>query len=252
LRNADFYAATLPTDFDFRDVAIDSTHIDFYSARLPRNGDRCKIALSGTDLNKIRLNMKLFKLWFPVDTFKIPLLSGKDSVVIDSLEDDGKARVYETALKKIKDDGFPENYQILDIEYRQFKYHLEGAWIRNTFDHYWWNYRYKKVWILRWSSFFWGLFSFLNLWFYPKLSENVYRIEFLDKFGYRKSIFKRWWSRILQATTYTAIVFFGLKMDLDKFKKGAVKNHPGWFAYLMFIYVVGIFCLGFIVNYIFS
>jgi hypothetical protein len=181
--------------------------------------------------------MNLFHLWFP-----------------DSMLFDQKRSVYESVLKKLKDDGFMDSYKILDVEYRYSVYQNSGWYdqnIVNPLQKHWWNYGYNKELIFLWSFIFLLFFSFANLWLYPKLMDRVYSIEFLEKIDQSKGIGKtKWILHFLQTITYTFIIFFGFKMDLEKFKKAAVSQHPILFVYLMSIYVIGLVCLGFIVNFI--
>jgi uncharacterized protein YjbI with pentapeptide repeats len=270
-----FLGAILPGNLDFRYVKDISKEIDFTFSLPPNSKEKCHIALAGADISKIKLNMTLFTLWFPKDTTFGKSSAGKDSIIredttlekssagkdsiirIDSTSYDGQLSVYESVLKKLKDDGLMESYKILDIEYRRFKYKhggFFGGYIPNTFWHWLWNYGYSKWRVFAWTFGLWVVFSLLNLiFFYPKLSESVYAIAFLEKLetsvltGVKKRLFY-----FFQVVTYTAIVFFGLKMDVAKFKKGVVREHPGLFVYLMFVYVVGLVCLGFIVNIIFT
>jgi len=242
-----FSDAILPDTLDFRDIKDIRKDIDFTLSLPPRSKGKCHIALAGADISKIKLNMALFKLSFPIDTIWGETSAGKDSIIrVDSTSYDGQLSVYESVLKNLKDDGFMESYEILDIDYRRFKYQHGGFfdwYILDTFQEWWWNYGYSKELVFLWAIGFWVLFSLLNLiFFYPKLSENVYEIKFLQK-GIR------YW---LQVVTYTAIVFFGLKMDVANFKECVVRKHPLLFVYLMVVYVVGLVCLGFIVNIIFT
>jgi hypothetical protein len=236
-----FSNAILPDTLDFRRVKDISREIDFTLSWPPLSGRKCHIALAGANISKIKLNMALFTLWFPKDIY---------------ISYDGQLSVYESVLKKLKDDGLMESYQILDIEYRQLKYWHKGGvswYIVNTSQKWWWNYGYSKEHVFLWAIGFWFLFSFVNLGLYRRLSESVYTIAFLEKMeesvsaGVRKRLFY-----FFQVVTYTAIVFFGLKMDVGKFKKGVVREHPWLFVYLMLVYVLGLVCLGFIVNIIFT
>lgn len=237
-----FSNAILPDTLDFRGVKDIKKEIDFTLSRPPLSGGKCHIALAGADISKIKLNMALFTLWFPKDIY---------------ISYDGQLSVYESVLKKLKDDGLMESYQILDIEYRRFKYKYGGffgGYIPNTFWHGLWNYGYSKWHVFAWAFGLWVVFSLLNLiFFYPKLSESVYPIPFLEKLEtspltwVKKRLFY-----FFPVVIYTAIVFFGLKMDVGKFKNGVVREHPGLFVYLMVVYVVGLVCLGFIVNIIFT
>jgi hypothetical protein len=253
---------TLPDYLDFRYVKDIRKEIDFTSSLPPRPKEKCHIAVAGAEINKIKLNMALFTLWFPIDTTFGKSSAGKDSIErIDSTSYDGQLSVYESVLKKLKDDGFMESYQILDIEYRQFKFHhgpkllgiLNIGPLLNILNNVWWYYGYNKELIFLWAIGFWFLFSLVNLKVYPRLSGSVYTIPFLEKL--ETSLLTRVKKRLFyffQVVTYTAIVFFGLKMDVAKFKKGVVREHPLLFVYLMFVYVVGLVCLGFIVNIIFT
>jgi hypothetical protein len=252
-----FSDALLPDTLDFRDIKDIRKEIDFTLSLLPRSKGKCHIALAGADISKIKLNMTLFTLCFPIDTNFGESSTGKDSVTsIDSTSYDGQLSVYESVLKKLKDDGFMESYQILDIEYRRLKYEHGGFfdwYIMDTLQRRWWNYGYSKERVFLWTFGLWVLFSLVNLKVYPKLSERVYEIKFLEKM--QDSAYtgiKKWIFYALQVVSYTAIVFFGLKMDVAKFKKGVVREHPWLFVYLMVVYVVGLVCLGFIVNIIFT
>jgi uncharacterized protein YjbI with pentapeptide repeats len=255
--NVVFSNDTLPDYLDFRYVKDISREIDFTLSLLPRSKGKCHIALAGADISKIKLSGALFELSFPIDTIWGKTTAGKDTIErIDSTSYDGQLSVYESVLKKLKDDGFMESYQILDIAYRRFKYEHGGFfdwYILNTAQKWWWNYGYSKERVFLLAIGLWVLFSLVNLKAYPKLSESVYTIGFLEKI--QESAYtgiKKWIFYALQVVSYTAIVFFGLKMDVAKFKKGVVREHPWLFIYLMVVYVVGLVCLGFIVNIIFT
>lgn len=249
-----FFNATLPDSLDFRHVTDVAKEIDFTLSYPPRGGDKCKIALFGADISKIKLSMELFELWFPADT---TIRTGDHpDTIISNISYDKRVSVYEQVLKKLKDEGLMQSYEILDIEYRQLKYRHKGGinwYVLNTFQYWWWNYGYNKERVFLWSIIFWLIFSFVNSRLYCELNENVYSITFLDKIQNNElSKVKRVIYYLLQVVTYTAIVFFGLKMDVAKFKKGVIRQHPWLFAYLMIVYIVGIVCLGFIVNIIFT
>lgn len=255
-----FKNATLPHNLDFREVIDIAKEIDFTYARPPGENNKCGIALSGTDIGKIKINMRIFELWFPADTTFKDSIAGKDTIKvigeIDSSSYDEKISVYVSVLKKLKDDGLMDSYRILDIDYREFKYRHDGGlnwYVANTFHRFWWNYGYAKELIFLWTIGFLFLFSVLNINFYRRLSENVYAIPFLGKRDYDSMRWpKSWLYYWLQVVTYTAIIFFGLKMDIAKFKQGVVRSHPFLFVYLMFIYVLGLVCMGFIANIIFT
>lgn len=225
--NVIFTDAILPDGLDFRYIIDIPKEIDFTLTRLDSSKKRCEIALFGSDIKKIKLDMIKFHLSFP-----------------DSLEPDQKKSVYESVLKKIKDDGFMDSYENLDIEYRQFKYHQSwGGWLLDAMDCGWWYYGYWKLLIFAWSAFFYVLFSLFNLGLYNRLREKIYSIGFLETEARH---------HVKNTLVYTAIIFFGIKMDIDKFKNGASQQHPALFCYFMLMYVSGLICLGFMVNLIFS
>lgn len=88
---------------------------------------------------------------------------------------------------------------------------------------------------------------------YRKLNERVYTVGFLES---ERDSEAGWVANLLLYTmrvvTYTALIFFGLKMSVDKFKTGVVRRHPVLFGYLMVVYLVGLVCLGFIANMVFA
>ncbi|MCX6829882.1 MAG: hypothetical protein NT002_11470 [candidate division Zixibacteria bacterium] len=262
-----FYKAELPRELDFRFVTHISEEIDLSFALLDSAAPKCQIALVGSNISKIKLDMRLFELWFPADTTWVrdALYKNTDTVEsIDSITYDQRIGVYEQVLKKLKDDGFMESYKMLDIDYKRLKYdHMSEKWylwpvatFLNIFQVIWWNYGYSPELVFLWTFGLWlVIFSPVNLWLYPRLSQELYVIDFLEKkrelyLGKGKARNYPYYG--IHVITYTAIIFFGLKMDLDKFEEGAVKNHPALFSYLMLIYASGLFCLGFIVNIIFT
>ena len=224
-----FHGATLPSKLDFRHVTDIGQEIDFTQCRPPREGGKCHIALVGADISKVRLSMRHFELWFPDD----PTPTYEE-----------RLSVYESVLQKLKDDGYMDSHQILDIEYRKFKFRSKGNvywYITDTLQRWWWNYGYNPERIFVWAFGLWLCFSLVNVGLYRKLNKEVYTIEFLDTMHYYflHGVRKRM-IYALEVVTYTAIVFFGLKLDLRKFKKGAIKRHPCLFVYLMKVYVLGL------------
>ncbi len=262
----DVWKTKLPDSLDFRNVTEITSEIDFTYCLPPSKDTKCRIALEGTDISKVKLNMNLFELSFPEDTVQEPTgeadTTYKESLgVIDTIVRkivdtiiyptyDQRCSIYEQVLKKLENDGFMDSYEIVDVQYRRFKARHRGGlswYVADTFQDWWWNYGYSKERVFLWTIGFWLLFSFVNLWVYEKLSNSVYRIRFLDKMPVRRVMLIA-----LQAMTYTSVVFFGLKMNIKDFKDGAASEHPLLFSYLMSIYVIGLVCLGFIVNIIFT
>ncbi|MCP4580868.1 MAG: hypothetical protein GY839_04575 [candidate division Zixibacteria bacterium] len=285
LKNAEFYGAKLPDTLDLRSVTQIKGKLDFTYSLPPRLSKKCLIALAGADISKIKLRMDLFELWFPDSSFIVQdgfiVQAGKKDTVIaadttilndsslvitaDTLigiwdkeifSHDHKIAVYEQLLEKLASDGMMESFKILDIDYRKFKAKHSGGfswYFLDTFQDWWWNYGYTKERVFIWAIGFWLLFSFINLFFYHKLIDGVYSIGFLGAHKYQASKgIKKLIFYNLYVITYTAQIFFGLKMNMDNFKTGVIKEHPFLFSYLMIVYIVGLICLGFIVNIIFT
>jgi len=253
---ADFYKATLPDTLNLKFVDYIEGELDFTFCLPPKSSNKCLVVLDGADISKIKLRMDLFKLWFPVEYEFDSSYTRNYSRVADSLNYDQKTAIYEQLLKKFKDDGMMESYKILDIEYRKLKAKQSGFfnwYFLDTFLDYWWNYGYSKIWVFRWTLVFLLVFFTINLFKYRILSENVYSTRLLignrytDFSGFKRAIYYG-----LYVFAYTAQIFFGLKMNMDNFKTGVIRKHPFLFTYLIAIYIMGLICLGFIVNIIFT
>ena len=249
---------TLPESLDFRFVTHINKEIDFTVASYFPLGIKCRIALTGSDISKIKINYELFQLWFPQET---------------SYED--KISTYEKLLKKFSDDGFLESYKLLDIEYRNFKNIADGNVALNRFLKYWWNYGYNKEWVLWWSLGFLFFFTLINSFFLNHLRSKVYEVKFAfydendfekasDKFRLKNSARLLSGRQVLlvpisvflflsnfvafyfiNSLIYTSVLFFGLRIDLERFKKFSPLT-----LYVWTIYIVGLFCLAYILNII--
>lgn len=158
----------LPDLLDFRSITIAESlkNIDLTNSQLDEKKTiqdkkyRSKIALYGSDISKISINMELFELWFPNETYE------------------QKISVYEKVLKKLKDDGFMESYKELDVEYQKLKYQHSFFYIYFDFQEIWWNYGYDKPRVFLWTI---GLFVLFLILFVKRfqLLYSIYNIDFL-------------------------------------------------------------------------
>ena len=165
-----------------------------------------------------------------------------------------------------------ESYRLLDIDCQSYKYKSDGYYSLDWFLRNWWNYGYNKELVIKWTLYFFLFFSFINVFTYRYLQNNVYEIKFvfydqsqLQKV-YQKLEFTRflrqrkfiqiiWYSLvicfyiiayyIINPMIYTALLFFGVKISTDNFKKF---NPLGLYVWL--IYLVGLFCVAYIFNII--
>ena len=248
-----FVNTVLPDSIDFRCVNIKGDIIDFTTTIRGKDNHKCKIALARTNINKIRINMDLFELWFP-PYFKTKTLYGLE--MRDVITEEEVRVVYEQLLANFKTNGFVNSYKALDIQYDKYQAKHKGwfsFYVLDTIQDLWWEYGYSKNRIFLWTFLIFIMFSIINMFFIRKLISDIYRIKFMYCFLEEgKNKFIRKISFLNSVGSYTAIVFFGLKMDVEKFQVGAHRKHPFLFIYLMLIYIIGLICLGFIVNVLFK
>ncbi len=259
-----FNGVVLPDTLGFRHVVEINKEIDFTNAKLDSvklakdQNYKCKITLTGSNIEKIKINYELFELWFPT-----------------SVTYEQKISTYEKLLQKFKNDGFLESYKKLDIEYRNFKNIQNGDVVLNWFIKHWWNYGYNREWVIYWALSILGSFIFLNTFLFEKLQKEVYTINFnfftpedysrlarnpnfwreREKYFTLPYLLAIWQFPILSfafvtlnainSLMYTAILFFGVKISLENFKK-----FSGWTMYIWLMYVTGLFCLAYILNII--
>lgn len=252
-----FNNAILPDTLIFTNVTSLNSEIDFTSTLLnaikkSNNKEyRCRISLVGSDISKIKINYNLFELYFPKGTAY-----------------EQKISIYEKLLLRFKDDGFLDSYKLLDIEYCNFKNRHNGNIFINWFQKGWWNYGYNKEFVVWWVLKIFLFFSFLNIFIYKKLQSKVYPINFpfwdfeysLKRFSeiifYKKNIINdkythllRWlfsmFANLINSLIYTAIIFFGIKISIEKFKKFNIFT-----LYIFLIYCIGIFCFAYLFNII--
>lgn len=238
----------LPDSMDFKYLRLSSS-VDLTKCLIPRSGNKCRIALYGTDLNKLKINMEVFELWFPPDTVR-------DSIEIPRPED--RNSLYQQLLKKFQDEGYPISYEIVDKEYR--RYHdwdspAASFWGKLTYwpSLLWWDFGYAKGRVFLIALVFWLLASTVNFTIYNRLQGQVYCIGSLNhlrsdmKNGLRANCL-----RILAAFLYTAHVFFGFRLHAENFKDGAVYRRPWSLTWILFTFVFGLVCLGYIANFVLS
>jgi len=164
------------------------------------------ISLSGSNIAKLHLDYLHFKLFLP------------RSII------DENASVYEAMLNNFKTNGQTESYQLLDIEYQEFKWH-NSLWTRYLvwIPEYWWNFGYDKELVFLWTFVFLVIFTSLSYFFIYDLNTKVYPVDKIPAFTYwePKLSVKKFWQRLWFSLMYTSIIFFKLSLDIKKleFKK---------------------------------
>jgi hypothetical protein len=233
INNLVFRRMQLPDSIAFINSKIDN-EINLLDFDAPGKGKYYSICLYGTNYDKVNFSYNNFRLFFP-----------------DSVKTEMKKSIYESLLGHFKSIGFNESYKQLDIEYKSFnylqyiKFGKELNWVQKN----WWNYGYDKSRVLIWTAILLALFGFFNLfWFKHLLNayvlENI-RQKYLNRKG-NKIIRK--FQYIALCFIYTSIIFVGLKLEIDKFNFIKIRT----VIYIFFIYAIGLMCVGFLANFIFT
>ncbi|HWK07389.1 MAG TPA: hypothetical protein VNS58_27340 [Puia sp.] len=194
---------------------------------------KCRINLVNTDITKLDLEYKYFQLYFT-----------------ESANEDQKNGVYQSLLEKFKREGKVESFQKLDIEYHNY----QGG-IFNVFSKYWWNYGYSKWLIFIWSAILVLIFSAFNYAWFPQISksysipsiERLYTNNFSQSEGDAEVIEPNYGLKpFLACTIYTFIIFFGIKLDVVKI----VFKNINYALFVLFQFLLGLVCTGFIIHLI--
>lgn len=237
----------LPEYLDLSHITKISNEIDLTTTIINPKYECCYINLTGSSIDKIRFRYNRFRLWFP---------SG------DSIGYEFKANVYEQLLEKQKKEGFTQSYEALDKEYKEFQYidsESRYSWIighsLNWINKKWWGYGYEK-WRIIWNVFIiYLLFSFINVFILKHLITRVYVNQKIEKLRISQTS-NKWYNRVFNyfwySLFYTAVIFFGVKFDMDKLKYE--ENLDGLkrlnLIYFFIIYLGGFVCLAYLANYI--
>jgi hypothetical protein len=223
-----FHNITLPDTLNLSGISMLSNEVDLTNVSTRSNEDRCVIFLSGSDISKIKLDYKCFKLGFS-----------------ENEEKDSKKITYESLLKNFN--VHTESYELLDVEYHDFNL---GAfkWLR------WWNYYgYRKTWIFYWVVGLLCLFTATTFFIIDKLTKTVYAIKFVphlpslkQTFTKEKYVIALIWRRTWYSLVYTGAIFFLLTLKIENTKF----RNKGGVLYLLFVHAMGIICLAYLANLI--
>ena len=195
------------------------------------------INLYNADISRIKIDYSHFRLYF------------KDVDIQDTLRkelsNDIKESIYQQLLKNFKDRGQMDSYEKLDIEYQWFK-GKDNPIITGIID-WWWRFGYEKWRIFIHSIIIILLFSAVNFFLMNKLNDKnngVYHIDLVPEFlifKYSENTPYRLLRRLWFSIIYTSIIFFLLTFKIEKIKYS--KPISLW---IMFVYTIGLICVGFI------
>jgi len=256
-RRAQFYESalfvgmTLPDTLDLRAVRVYGAPLDFRSCTKPLSGSKCQVALQGSDVAKILINSENFELLF--HDKRVGAFRGQSDTVDTTFEE--RLSIFNSILSQYKRDGLEKSHKILDLEKRAFVYPTLSSFDKFTdrVDSIWWNYGYDRWLIFLWTIGLLLMCFVVNLFFYGKLSEELYEMKFLTNSRYKHYGFRtKAFFYPLNTAIYTITIFFGLRFDMSKLYAGSATTHPRLLLLLLFDYVVGLVCVGFLVNYVLS
>jgi hypothetical protein len=167
-------------------------------------------------------------------------------LAFDSIGVDEYTSKYESLLAKFRIEKKDESYERLDLEYQGFKgaHNGYGAHVFNWLNREWWNYGYSRGKVIQWTFLFLGLFFVGNVLLWKPMQET-YAIEQSSNFIDRQKHPVRYQvQKYIRIFLYTAYIFFSIKIDLPRLKITSF-----WLLlYFFFQFLVGLWCLFFIVN----
>jgi hypothetical protein len=224
---------------------IDFLHADFAAnSRYDSVQNRPKpilIYLYNSDIAKLRLDYTHFKLLLPDSTID---KEGPSK----SISPDDKSSVYEALLNNFKTNGQTESYELLDVEYQQFKW--EHSWTRRIpcIPKYWWNFGYDKDYIFGWTFLLLLVFTCFSFIYIHSLNTKVYTIERIqtNPVWENKLSLKDFGNRLWYSFIYTSTVFFMLSLKIENLH---FKEKRGTF-YLVTVYLIGVICIAYVANFI--
>jgi len=230
-----FVNTVLPDTLDLSNNPVLPHIINLTNVKLPVTNKRCAISLYNTDITNVLLDYRYFKIVF--------LPSGGRY-----LSKNEKEAIYVELLKNFKARGPSESYAQLDIEYQNFKNGL------NIIPFLWNCHGYHKEWIFYWTILFLSCFTIITYFRVDKLTKFVYKLEHIPNLPSIKQInaakshlrpkYRR--QRAWYSLAYTATLFFLLLLKVEKIRF----KHWKYVLYILFVYTIGIVCIGYITNYI--
>ncbi|MBL0739780.1 hypothetical protein [Chryseolinea lacunae] len=225
-----FFENHLPEYLFFQGVKIEQGEIDL--SRLAfKPGEVHRIALYRADITKFHLDYIHFKLLL-VDQHNKEL----------SIEEINT--IYESLLRNFNDRGQIQSFELLDIEFNDYKWaHGKFPWVW-WIPHYWNFYGHRKGMVFLWAFVFLFMFSFLSYFMYDGLNDRNHGVYVIESIPTAKKInnYERMWYSFI----YTSCIFFmfSLKIDKIRFRKKAMT------FYLVVVSITGLICIAYMGAYV--
>jgi hypothetical protein len=196
---------------------------------------------------------KIVKLWigkgFPIQNLKVNLSSFE--LLFDSRLNDAEIEsIYRTIIQIQKEIGSQKDIECAEIALKDYLANRGDVFL--GFQKFLWNYGYDKILLLERLFFCFIFFYIMNLFLFRKLIHQVYPIANLkleyDNLSHFKNRKAKYYRFPLIAFLYSSIIFFGWKMDFDKFKF----NHLLLSFYVILFYLIGLgllfYAIGLLLN----
>lgn len=233
-KSPDFHRARLPDTLILVSVKMDDNTILNLNT-VEKSASKCVIDLRDFPISRLKLRWNNFILFHPFPDKYFDYYEIRD--------------IYSDLLKRFDDLGYSKSYELCDKEFREFRYQRDPNYrvgmgiILNSINKVWWGYGYD-LWRIALNTFLiFLIFTFINYHNFEKLNTEAYKIGNLFSSFQRTRKYK-----YLFTLQYTAFIFFGISIKLDKLDFSNRKLS----ILVQFQFVVGLICLAFIVNYFFG
>lgn len=248
-----FDRVQLPDTLYFDNVDLTELKSDVYLSNgkldvlKKSRGEEAKVTifLDRSNIDKIRLDYSKFRLGFS-----------------DSLTHEEKVSIFQQVISKCQSDGLESSARGFDIDLQRMnirnKYSkLYGfAYIVDFFQDYWWGFGYERAKIFRNICIAFAICVLYTFIMFKSITDAYFPTEQLGMSQKRANslIFTRskrqfYVARLKLSIYYTALIFFGWKLDFSKVQ--FLKNYSMSLAVLL-IYTVGIVHLAYLAAFVLS
>lgn len=199
--------------------------------------DKLILSVTQTDLKNLNFSYS--------NGFKLHLIPDKNN------NKDHSDWIYTSLLDKFRSEGKQESYKLIDIEYKQYRYHqtvLGRIW--DWIVKFWWYYGYEPFRVV-WITLLWILLlSIVNLVYWDKV---IRYYPVVGEFSSVRSGIRLTWRSFkardfFHSFIFTCLIFFSLRIDFEKLSFSSNR----WVAWFFIQYCSGLFCLYFILKYLLS
>lgn len=239
-----FQQTTFPDIIEFENSII-SGEIEFNNCNLPKRVDFLNTKLLGNirvvsigPSDKLQIYIHDY-----LNTANIKIRYTKFDMIFDEQVDySERMDAIHSVLETQKQIGLPEDVEKAEVELKNLQ--LSQTWDFGLwFQKFLWNYGYNKSLLIYRLLTAFGFFYLINIFIFNKLAKKVYIIPNIsgELTKIQAGTKRKWLSHkyYLMALLYSSIIFFGIKMNVEKF------NFKFLFLsfYLFIFYLIGLILL---------